>query len=98
MVVFPVIIVYSLRYFYNLLLNNESLYFFFNVLFSFLPVILSNYYDLPFNDILDWKKFSLILTENDVYELKSILKSISDEDFAALHKGLMEVSLLFIPF
>ncbi|KMZ70368.1 UDP-Xyl: xylogalacturonan beta-1,3-xylosyltransferase, family GT47 [Zostera marina] len=59
------------------------------------PVILSNYYDLPFNDILDWKKFSLILTENDVYELKSILKSISDEDFAALHKGLMEIQKHF---
>lgn len=68
------------------------------LLFHFLPVILSNYYDLPFNDILDWKKFSLVLTENDVYDLKSILKSIADEDFAALHKGLMEVSLLFTLF
>ncbi|MQL79022.1 hypothetical protein Taro_011452 [Colocasia esculenta] len=59
------------------------------------PVILSNYYDLPFNDILDWRKFSLILRESDVYNLKSILKSISDEEFAMLHNTLVEVQKHF---
>lgn len=57
-------------------------------------MILSNYYDLPFNDILDWKKFSLVLKESDVCQLKAILKSVSDEAFVALHKSLVEV--LFI--
>ena len=60
------------------------------VFFSF-SVILSNYYDLPFNDILDWKKFAVILKEKDVYQLKSILKSIPHEEFLALHKRLVEV-------
>lgn len=60
-----------------------------------IPVILSNYYDLPFNDILDWKKFSIILREKDVYELKSILKSVPHEKFVALHKGLIEVQKHF---
>ncbi|XP_077233487.1 exostosin family protein isoform X2 [Tasmannia lanceolata] len=60
-----------------------------------IPVILSNYYDLPFNDILDWKKFSLILKESDVYQLKAILKAISDEEFVALHKGLVEIQKHF---
>ncbi|XP_073102098.1 probable glycosyltransferase At5g03795 isoform X1 [Elaeis guineensis] len=55
-----------------------------------IPVILSNYYDLPFNDILDWHKFSLILKESDVYQLKSILKAISHEEFIALHKSLVK--------
>ncbi|PKA52855.1 putative glycosyltransferase [Apostasia shenzhenica] len=59
------------------------------------PVILSDYYDLPFNDILDWRKFALILREKDVYQLKSILKSISDEEFVTLHKGLVEVQKHF---
>jgi hypothetical protein len=54
-------------------------------------VILSDYYDLPFNDILDWSKFSLILKERDVYKLKDILKSVSHEQFIALHKNLVEV-------
>ncbi|XP_011626781.1 probable glycosyltransferase At5g03795 [Amborella trichopoda] len=59
------------------------------------PVILSDYYDLPFNDILDWRKFSLILKERDVYQLKSILKSISDEEFIALHMNLVQIQKHF---
>ena len=58
---------------------------------GFLAVILSNYYDLPFNDILDWHKFALILKELDVYRLKQILKDIPDDEFVALHKNLVEV-------
>uniref|UniRef100_A0ACD5YI93 Uncharacterized protein n=1 Tax=Avena sativa TaxID=4498 RepID=A0ACD5YI93_AVESA len=54
------------------------------------PVILSNYYDLPFNDVLDWRKFAVVLKERDVYELKSILKSKLQEEFVALHKSLVQ--------
>lgn len=67
----------------------------FNVLWMcsllLLSVVLSDYYDLPFNDILDWRKFSLVLRERDVYSLKQILKAVSDEEFAMLHKRLVEV-------
>ncbi|KAF2295805.1 hypothetical protein GH714_034061 [Hevea brasiliensis] len=59
------------------------------------PVILSNYYDLPFNDILDWRKFSVILKEQDVYSLKQVLKNMSDDEFVALHKNLVEVQKHF---
>ncbi|PSS26181.1 Glycosyltransferase [Actinidia chinensis var. chinensis] len=59
------------------------------------PVILSNYYDLPFNDILDWRKFSVILNEGDVYRLKYILKSISDAEFIKLHYNLVKVQKHF---
>lgn len=60
--------------------------------FSSLAVILSNYYDLPFNDILDWRKFSVILNEIDVYRLKHILKNISDAEFGSLHNNLIKVN------
>ncbi|XP_078182191.1 putative glycosyltransferase At5g03795 [Carex rostrata] len=60
-----------------------------------IPVILSDYYDLPFNDILDWSKFSLILKERDVYQLKDILKSVSHDQFVALHNNLVEVQKHF---
>ncbi|KAL5714344.1 hypothetical protein ACHQM5_016322 [Ranunculus cassubicifolius] len=55
------------------------------------PVILSDYYDLPFNDVLNWRKFSVIVRESDVYQLKHILKKISDEEFVALHNNLVKV-------
>ena len=54
-------------------------------------MILSDYYDLPFNDIIDWKKFSVIVKERDVYQLKQILKDISDMEFIKLHKNLVQV-------
>ncbi|CAI9111418.1 OLC1v1011640C1 [Oldenlandia corymbosa var. corymbosa] len=57
-----------------------------------IPVILSDYYDLPFNDILNWKKFAVVLKEKDVYQLKQILKNITQDDFVALHKNLVKVS------
>ncbi|KAL0396480.1 UNVERIFIED_CONTAM: putative glycosyltransferase [Sesamum calycinum] len=59
------------------------------------PVILSNYYDLPFNDILNWHKFSVILKEKDVYQLKEILKNITQEEFATLHNNLVKVQKHF---
>lgn len=60
-------------------------------------MILSDYYDLPFNDILNWKKFSVILKEKDVYQLKQILKKITQEEFDALHNNLVKVRLAILP-
>jgi len=54
-------------------------------------VIMSNYYDLPFNDVLDWRKFSVILKETDVYLLKDILRSISEKHFMILNQNLVKV-------
>lgn len=59
-------------------------------------MILSNYYDLPFNDILDWHKFAVILKEHDVYQLKQILKDILDAEFVALHKNLVKVMPFYL--
>ncbi|XP_057783903.1 probable glycosyltransferase At5g03795 [Salvia miltiorrhiza] len=60
-----------------------------------IPVILSNYYDLPFNDILNWHKFSVVLKEKDVYQLKQILKNITQEEFVRLHNNLVKVQKHF---
>lgn len=55
-------------------------------------MILSDYYDLPFNDIIDWRKFAVVLREKDVYDLKQILKNITQEEFVTLHNNLVKVS------
>ncbi|KAL6560859.1 hypothetical protein OROHE_006036 [Orobanche hederae] len=60
-----------------------------------IPVILSNYYDLPFNDILNWHKFSVVLKEKDVYQLKQILKNITQDEFVMLHNNLVKVQKHF---
>eukprot|EP00249_Psilotum_nudum_P012815 c24003_g1_i2 orf=526-1752(-) len=58
--------------------------------YACVPVILSDYYDLPFNDVLNWHKFSLILRERDVVNLKAILQSVTSEQYLALHDGVRQ--------
>ncbi|KAL3621005.1 hypothetical protein CASFOL_035917 [Castilleja foliolosa] len=59
------------------------------------PVIMADYYDLPFNDILDWRKFSVILKESDVYNLKDILKAKAGADYRNLYNNLLKVQKHF---
>lgn len=59
-------------------------------------VIVSDYYDLPFNDILDWDKFSVILKEDDVLELEKILKSIPEGKYEKMHQNVLKVDMNFI--
>lgn len=59
-------------------------------------VIVSDYYDLPFNDILDWDKFSVILKEDDVLELERILKSIPEGKYEKMHQNVLKVDMNFI--
>ena len=54
-------------------------------------VIMSDYFDLPFNDILDWKKFSVILKESDVHGLKRVLLNIPDQEYQVLQTNTVMV-------
>ncbi|KAG4955784.1 hypothetical protein JHK82_041498 [Glycine max] len=49
-----------------------------------------NYYDLPFNDILDWSQFSVVLKETNIYLLKDILRSISEKHFISLNRNIVK--------
>ncbi|MCO5579052.1 hypothetical protein L7F22_032904 [Adiantum nelumboides] len=63
--------------------------------YACVPVILSDYYDLPFNDILNWHKFSIILKEQDVVNLKTVLQAVTDHQYIALHRNLRQVQWHF---
>lgn len=63
--------------------------------YACVPVILSDYYDLPFNDILNWRKFSIILKEQDVVNLKRVLQSVTEQEYKALHRSLRQVQQHF---
>lgn len=54
-------------------------------------VILHDYYDFPFNDVLDWNNFSVILKEEHVPDLEKILKGIPEENYKKMHQNLLQV-------
>ncbi|XP_010247144.1 PREDICTED: probable glycosyltransferase At5g11130 [Nelumbo nucifera] len=53
------------------------------------PVIIADYYDLPFTDILDWKSFSLVVPSLDIPLLKRILTGISSDQYSALQRNVI---------
>lgn len=55
------------------------------------PVIIANHYDLPFADILNWQRFSIIVATLDIPFLNRILAGISNDEYANLHKNVLEV-------
>ncbi|KAK2662863.1 hypothetical protein Ddye_001437 [Dipteronia dyeriana] len=54
------------------------------------PVMLSDYNDLPFNNVLNCSKFAVILKEADVFQIKQILKAISTSKFRKLHMNTIK--------
>ncbi|XP_022960745.1 probable glycosyltransferase At5g20260 isoform X1 [Cucurbita moschata] len=59
------------------------------------PVIISDYYSLPFDDVLDWSKFSLRIPSKKIPEIKKILKGISPAKYLKLQQGVMKVQRHF---
>lgn len=57
-------------------------------------VIMADFYDLPFNDILNWRKFSLVLRERDYGILKKVLQGVTMKEYRILHAGVRQVSFV----
>jgi hypothetical protein len=56
-------------------------------------VIFTNYLDFPFNDIIDWTRFSIAVNEGDVSWLKDILNGIGEAQFTIMQHNLRKVKL-----
>ncbi|KAJ6307788.1 hypothetical protein OIU76_017558 [Salix suchowensis] len=56
-----------------------------------IPVIISNYYDLPFSNVLDWSKFSVVINQRDIASLKTKLLSIKREVYLRMYHDLCKV-------
>ncbi|KAJ6944909.1 hypothetical protein NC651_000059 [Populus alba x Populus x berolinensis] len=61
-----------------------------------IPVIISNYYDLPFANVLDWSKFSVVINQRDIAFLKTKLLSIEREMYLRMYHNLCKVRRHFV--
>ncbi|KAL9679167.1 hypothetical protein QQ045_017023 [Rhodiola kirilowii] len=62
-----------------------------SIYYGCVPLIIANHYDLPFADILNWKRFSVVVATLDIPLLKSILRNISSQEYETLHKNVLKV-------
>ncbi|XP_019436144.1 PREDICTED: probable glycosyltransferase At5g20260 [Lupinus angustifolius] len=60
------------------------------------PVIISANYYLPFSDVLNWNQFSLEIPVAKITEIKSILQSVSRNEYLKLHMNVLRVRRHFI--
>ncbi|XVF06610.1 hypothetical protein REPUB_Repub06bG0064100 [Reevesia pubescens] len=56
-----------------------------------IPVVIANYYDLPFADILNWKSFSIPVVTVDIPLLKQILQGITSDEYLSLQRNVLKV-------
>ncbi|KAK8523182.1 hypothetical protein V6N13_113134 [Hibiscus sabdariffa] len=67
-----------------------------SIFYECIPVIISDNFVPPFFEVLDWGRFSLILAEKDIPNLKDILMSIPQERYLALQLGVQKVQRHFL--
>ncbi|XP_071700278.1 probable glycosyltransferase At5g11130 [Rutidosis leptorrhynchoides] len=60
------------------------------------PVIVSDYYVIPFSDVLDWSKFSVHVPVKKIPEMKEILEGIGRDEYLKMQKMVMKVQRHFI--
>jgi len=56
-----------------------------------IPVIITDKFYLPWEDELDWKDFSVLITENDIPNLEHILRSYSEEKINYMKNKINEL-------
>lgn len=56
-----------------------------------IPVIITNHFYLPWHDELDWNQFSVLISEESLPNIESILKSYSNDQIENMRKKIKEV-------
>ncbi|GAB4859302.1 hypothetical protein Ancab_010764 [Ancistrocladus abbreviatus] len=61
-----------------------------------IPVLISENYVLPFNDVLNWKSFSIQVDVQDIPNIKSILMGISPRQYLRMQRRVKQVRRHFM--
>lgn len=61
-----------------------------------IPVIISNYYELPFANVLNWSKFSVIINQGEIAYVKKRLLSITRQMYLDMYHNLCQVQEHFL--
>lgn len=56
-----------------------------------IPVYVSDEYMLPWDDILNWKEFCVLISEKEIPDLKEILLEISDKKYDEMQKFIKSI-------
>lgn len=71
-----------------------------SILFGCIPVIIADHIKLPFDDVLNWPAMGLILKEDEVPNLATILEGRSEDRVASMQHELWRAevrrTLLFL--
>ncbi|XP_048228412.1 probable glycosyltransferase At5g20260 [Ricinus communis] len=60
-----------------------------------IPVIISDHYNLPFSDVLDWSQISVQIPVEKIPEIKTILKGVSNDKYLRMQKRVRRVQRHF---
>ncbi|KAJ8750739.1 hypothetical protein K2173_015920 [Erythroxylum novogranatense] len=66
------------------------------LLYECIPVIISDNYVPPFFEVLNWEAFAVFVQEKDIPNLRSILLSIPEEKYRAMHLRIKMVQKHFL--
>ena len=56
-----------------------------------IPIIMADGWDLPFQEVLDWSRFSVSVSENALLQVPSIVRSFSDQHILRMRQQALFV-------
>lgn len=66
------------------------------IYYECVPVIIADNFVLPFDDVLDWSAFSVVVAEKDIHDLKNILLRVSPRRYGFMHENVKRVQRHFL--
>ncbi|KAJ3694330.1 hypothetical protein LUZ60_009810 [Juncus effusus] len=60
------------------------------------PVIIADHFVLPFEEVFDWARFSVVVLEREVFRLKEILEGVEERRYLELWANVQKVQRHFL--